>query len=157
MLSHVQLFASPCTVACQASLSMRFSRQEYWSRSSFPPPRQAWKSQFKKITSWHIIVNLLIFKRKKKYPVGILAEKHTTYMRKKISYFVIRLLTALPYTRRKWNKILKKMWAKDFISRKIDLQVWRTGMNYPRTHNILPMSSSYGIFSRMNFRQPYNC
>ena len=29
--SHVQLFVTPWTVACQASLSMEFSRQEYWS------------------------------------------------------------------------------------------------------------------------------
>ena len=31
--SHVQLFATPWTVAHQAPLSMEFSRQEYWSRS----------------------------------------------------------------------------------------------------------------------------
>ena len=30
-LSHVQLFATTWTVACQASLSMEFSRQEYWN------------------------------------------------------------------------------------------------------------------------------
>ena len=36
--SHVQLFATPWTVACQAPLSMAFSRQEYWSRSPCPPP-----------------------------------------------------------------------------------------------------------------------
>ena len=33
MLSHfscVQLFVTPWTVACQAALSMGFSRQEYW-------------------------------------------------------------------------------------------------------------------------------
>ena len=30
-LSRVQLFAAPWTVACQAPLSMEFSRQEYWS------------------------------------------------------------------------------------------------------------------------------
>ena len=29
--SHVQLFTTICTVACQAPLSMEFSRQEYWS------------------------------------------------------------------------------------------------------------------------------
>ena len=29
--SHVQLFATPWTVAQQAPLSMEFSRQEYWS------------------------------------------------------------------------------------------------------------------------------
>ena len=38
MLSHVQLFASPWTVVCQAPLSMKFSRQEYWSGFPFPPP-----------------------------------------------------------------------------------------------------------------------
>ena len=29
--SRVQLFVTPWTVACQAPLSMGFSRQEYWS------------------------------------------------------------------------------------------------------------------------------
>ena len=38
VLSHVQLFASPWTVACQAPLSIEFSRQEYWSWLPFPPP-----------------------------------------------------------------------------------------------------------------------
>ena len=38
MLSCVQLFATPWTVAHQAPLSMRFSRQEYWSRLPCPPP-----------------------------------------------------------------------------------------------------------------------
>ena len=37
LLSFVQLFAIPCTVACQASLSMKFPRQEYWSGLPFPP------------------------------------------------------------------------------------------------------------------------
>ena len=36
--SHVQLFATPWTVACQAPLSMGFSRQEYWSGLPFPFP-----------------------------------------------------------------------------------------------------------------------
>ena len=36
-LSCVQLFVTPWTVACQAPLSMEFSRQEYWSRLPFPP------------------------------------------------------------------------------------------------------------------------
>ena len=41
MLSHfscVLLFATPWTVACQAPLSMGFSRQEYWSELPCPPP-----------------------------------------------------------------------------------------------------------------------
>ena len=37
-LSHVQLFAIPWTVACQAPLSMEFSRQEYWSGLPVPSP-----------------------------------------------------------------------------------------------------------------------
>ena len=37
-LSRVQLFAIPWTVAYQASPSMGFSRQEYWSGLSFPSP-----------------------------------------------------------------------------------------------------------------------
>ena len=31
-------FATPWTVACQAPLSMGFSKQEYWSRLPFLPP-----------------------------------------------------------------------------------------------------------------------
>ena len=36
VLSHVPLFATPWTVACQASLSMGFLRQEYWNGLPFP-------------------------------------------------------------------------------------------------------------------------
>ena len=36
--SHVRPFATPWTIAGQAPLSMRFPRQDYWSRLSFPPP-----------------------------------------------------------------------------------------------------------------------
>ena len=36
--SFVQLFATLWTVACQAPLSMGFSRQKYWSRLPFPSP-----------------------------------------------------------------------------------------------------------------------
>ena len=37
-LSHVQVFITPWTVACQAPLSMGFSRQGYWSGVPFPSP-----------------------------------------------------------------------------------------------------------------------
>ena len=37
-LSCVRLFATPWTVAHQASLSMEISRQEYWSGLPFPSP-----------------------------------------------------------------------------------------------------------------------
>ena len=36
MLSPVQLFATPWTIACQAPLSMEFLRQAYWSGLPFP-------------------------------------------------------------------------------------------------------------------------
>ena len=38
LLSQLQLFTTTWTVACQAPLSMGFSRQEYWSGVPCPPP-----------------------------------------------------------------------------------------------------------------------
>ena len=38
LLSHVELFENPWNAACQAPLSMEFSRQEYWSGLPLPPP-----------------------------------------------------------------------------------------------------------------------
>ena len=38
LLSHVQLFVTPWTIACQAPLSLEFSRQEYWSGLLFSSP-----------------------------------------------------------------------------------------------------------------------
>ena len=37
-LSYVQLFATPWAIVCQASPSMGFSRQGYWSGLPFPSP-----------------------------------------------------------------------------------------------------------------------
>ena len=39
LLSHVQLFVTPWTVACNPPLFMGFPRQEYWSGLPFPTPR----------------------------------------------------------------------------------------------------------------------
>ena len=38
MLSHVQLFTIPCTIARQAPQSMGFSRHKFWSGFPFPSP-----------------------------------------------------------------------------------------------------------------------
>ena len=38
VLSHIRLCVTPPTAAHQASLSMGFPRQEYWSGLPFPPP-----------------------------------------------------------------------------------------------------------------------
>ena len=38
ILSCVQFFATPWTEAHQTSLSMEFSRQEYWSELPYPSP-----------------------------------------------------------------------------------------------------------------------
>ena len=40
--SHVRLFVTLWTIACQAFLSMGFSRQEYWSGFPFPSPASVW-------------------------------------------------------------------------------------------------------------------
>ena len=37
-VAQSSLSTTPCTVAYQASLSMGFSQQEYWSGLPFPPP-----------------------------------------------------------------------------------------------------------------------
>ena len=39
VLSHVQFFVTPWTIARQAPLSIKQSRQEYWSVLPFPLPR----------------------------------------------------------------------------------------------------------------------
>ena len=39
LLSLVHLFEAPWTVACQVSLSIGFSTQEYWSGLPFPSSR----------------------------------------------------------------------------------------------------------------------
>ena len=38
VLSHVQIFVTPWTIACWALLAIGFPRQEYWSGLPFPPP-----------------------------------------------------------------------------------------------------------------------
>ena len=46
-LTHVQLFATPWTVAHQAPLTVVFPRQEYWSGLPFPSPRDPSRSGIK--------------------------------------------------------------------------------------------------------------
>ena len=50
VLSCVQLFETPWTVACQASLSKEFSRQEYWSGLPFPSPGDLPDSVVKRVS-----------------------------------------------------------------------------------------------------------
>ena len=47
LLSCVQVFAAPWVAACQAPLSMEFSRQEYWNGLPFPPPGDLPDPRFK--------------------------------------------------------------------------------------------------------------
>ena len=44
--SRVQPFATPWTIACQAPLFMRFSRQEYWSGLPCPLPNPGIEPEF---------------------------------------------------------------------------------------------------------------
>ena len=55
LLSHVRLFATPWPVAYQASWSMGFSRQEYWSGLPFPSPGDLGPHQI----SWIFFLTLL--------------------------------------------------------------------------------------------------
>ena len=50
MLSCVQLSSTLWTVACQAPLSMEFSRQEYWSGLPFPPPGDLPEAEIKPVS-----------------------------------------------------------------------------------------------------------
>ena len=49
LLSRVWLFATPWPVAYQASWSMGFSRQEYWSGLPFPSPREYYRESQKQM------------------------------------------------------------------------------------------------------------
>ena len=52
ILSHVRLFFTPWTAAHQAPLSMGCSRQEYWSRFLFPPPRDLRNTSLLYLLHW---------------------------------------------------------------------------------------------------------
>ena len=47
-LDFIKIKSFLLTVACQAGLSMEFSRQEYWSGLSFPPPEDLPSSGIKR-------------------------------------------------------------------------------------------------------------
>ena len=51
MLSCVRLCATPWSIACQAPLSMEFSRQEDWCGMSFPTPGDLPNSRIKPASS----------------------------------------------------------------------------------------------------------
>ena len=46
LLSRVQVFATPWTVAYQASQSMESSKQDYWSGLPFPSPKSSFEPLF---------------------------------------------------------------------------------------------------------------
>ena len=70
-LSHIQLFATERTVACQAPLSMGFSRQECWSGLSFPTPENLPQPGVKlRSPSWQVASSPLSHQGN---PVGYLA------------------------------------------------------------------------------------
>ena len=51
LCSRAWLFATPCTIAHQAPLSMEFSRQEYWGGLPFPPPGDLFHSGTEPVSS----------------------------------------------------------------------------------------------------------
>ena len=50
--SHVRLFETPWTLTRQASLSMGFSRQDYWSGLSCPPPGESFQPTDRTLVSY---------------------------------------------------------------------------------------------------------
>ena len=48
--SRAQFCVTPWTIARQATLSMRFSRQEYWSEISCPPPEDLSKPGIERVS-----------------------------------------------------------------------------------------------------------
>ena len=78
-LSHVWLLATPWTAAYQAPLSMRFSRQEYWSGVPSPSPSLAIKEmQIQTTVRYHFTSTrmvILFFWKKEKLQVGKYVEK----------------------------------------------------------------------------------
>ena len=73
--SRVRLFVTPWTAACQAPLSMGFSRQEYWSGVPLPSPSASVRSLpflsfIEPIFAWNVpLVPLIILKRSLVFPI----------------------------------------------------------------------------------------
>ena len=65
LLNCVWLFVTPWTVACQTLLSMKFSRQEYWSWLLFPTPGDLANPEIEPISCvsciWHYLVLFTMF------------------------------------------------------------------------------------------------
>ena len=75
VLSHIRLFATPGTVAHQASLFMEFSRQEYWSRLPFSLlqgifPTQGSKACCLCLLLWQVDSLLLVLPTSSTWEVG---------------------------------------------------------------------------------------
>ena len=60
-LSGVRLFATPWTVAYQASLSLGFSRQEYWSGLPFPSPGDLSDSGIEPVGTYNLGLSRVIW------------------------------------------------------------------------------------------------
>ena len=58
VLSHVWLFGTPWIVAHQVSLSMEFSRQEYWNGLPFPTVGDSVIAKFNQIFSDILYCNI---------------------------------------------------------------------------------------------------
>ena len=75
-----KLFATPWTVACQAPLSMRFSRQAYWSGLPFPSPsfcvNKCFYFSWVYTEEWKRIFSLSLFYRCEKWIVE--SKRHGT-------------------------------------------------------------------------------
>ena len=113
-LSCVQLFATPCNVACQALLSMEISRQEHWSGLPFPSPEDVQDPGIElgspALQAYSLPTEISgneddIYNAKKNTPifiaqnVGILCNKNSA------QWFLSGLLTILEESKERWEAL----------------------------------------------------
>ena len=102
-LTCVWLFVTPWTVVYQATLSMEFSRQDYWSGLTFPPPGdlpnpgiepRSPTVQADALQSTHITVNLLPKIVEDSYLVSFISRISSTLLEKSPTFLLFVLPTS---------------------------------------------------------------
>ena len=95
-LSCVWLFETPWTVACQAPVSMKFSRQEYWSGLPFPIqgifPTQGSNPHLLSLLHWHVGSLPLAQQGKPRIDLWILKNSCITGVNPTYSWCMIHLM-----------------------------------------------------------------
>ena len=97
--SRIQLSATPGTIAHQDPLPMEFSRQEYWSRLSFPSPGDLPHTHCRQIL-YHL--------SHEESPIWIYTYNEISWSLKKEGNSDIGYKMDEPWKHAKWNKPVSK-------------------------------------------------